>query len=190
MNYFLLIISVAALFCLSCQSERSMVKTTGSSDFSGFESFAFLPEPGDDMVYDDEIIRLRSLRIIQNELTQRGFQVDKTNPDMLVIIRPMFGDFHDDDDFPGKERSFPEPRVNPGVDLFFNGEIRKPYTLAENLRNIEYAPGTIVVDIFERSSGQLLWSGWFDQAISPTGTPEELEFYFNRLFEKFPVDVQ
>lgn len=182
------LLAINILFFIGCKSGSNLARTGGTSDFSGLRSYAFLPAPDDTLLFNDDIVEFRSIQQVKKELDIRGFTLEKTQPDFFVRIQPFFKYLQQDDDYPSGETNFsPRERHAPGIDLYFNGKLA--YDPA-GIPSIGYAEGTILVEFIDAANGSLLWSGWLDQPVNPSALPEELEEYFGRLFEAFPVKTR
>jgi hypothetical protein len=177
------IILSTALF--SCRNELFMSHTTVDMDFTQYQSYAFLPGAGS-VGFDDEVIRFMSVQKTKRELDARGFVLDVDSPDFFVRVHTFFTSYPD----PTANPDFRSPMDGPGPRFYFQGQAPTLARPSEEIPNLEYVPGSIVVETIDAVDGSLIWNAWSEQPISPTPLPEDLEYYIGRLFENFPVDPQ
>jgi hypothetical protein len=173
---------IVSLTLQACRQELFMSHTAANVDFTEFESYAFVPGKGT-IGFDDDVIRFMSMQLVQTELDARGFALDVDSPDFLVRVHTLFRSFND----PTVNPDFRSPMDGPGPRFYFHGQaptIAKP---SDAIPSIEYAPGTIVIEIIDVVDGSMLWNAWSEQPIQPSPLPEDIENYIGRLFENFPV---
>jgi hypothetical protein len=178
-----IIISIIFFFTMSsCRNELFMSHTTADVDFTQFNSYAFIPGKGT-IGFDDDVIRFMSIQLVKTELDARGFTLDVDNPDFLVRVHTLFRSFND----PTVNPDFRSPWDGPGPRFYFQGQAPAIATPSEAIPNIEYAPGSIVVEVIDVVKGAMLWNAWSERPIRPRPLQEDLENYIGNLFSNFPV---
>lgn len=186
MNYFKLIIAIFSgviLLTTGCTQKLYHYNTREAADFQKYKTFAFLPNPEarEDDSYDSEIIHYRSMVEIRDELNSRGYRMDTTDPDILVAVNPLFRDI---DETAYNNR--PDNYGGPGEMMYFQGQTTVPDVDDSEYPELEYNSGTLLVEIFENGSLNLLYRAWSEQVINPNPLPNELDDYIARLMRGFP----
>lgn len=186
MSYLKLIppfIAIGFLLFSGCSQKLFHYNSREQADFGEFETFAFLPNPDTTKYdqYDSEIIHYRSMVEITDELNNRGYRMDTTNPDLLIAVNPLFRDIGEN-----PYNNWPDNYGGPGHLMYYRGLTKVPYVDGSDYPELEYAQGTLLVDIFENGSLNLLYRAWSDQVIQPNPLPSELDNYIGRLMQKFP----
>ena len=72
----------------------------------------------------------------------------------------------------------------------YNSPYNNPYNQAYNQRQVEYLEGTILIDVIDRKTNELVWRGWAIGSIDHEAQIQaELPSDVRRIFAKFPVQV-
>ena len=179
---FLIIIFIFGLS--ACQQKLFKAITAEAVDFSKFDTYAYLPNPDTTQhdVYNSEIIHYRSIVEINEELESRGLELDTANPDLLVVVNPMFRGIQEN-----PYNNFSNYFAGPGYVYYYRGYFQKPEVSHIFFQEIEYAPGNLMIDMISTGSDQLVWRGWSNKTINANPLPEELDVYIARIFQKFPI---
>jgi hypothetical protein len=175
-------ILISIIILSGCRGELFMSNIVPNVDFDEYETYAFLPGSGS-LDFDDEVIRFRSVQKAQRELDERGFRMDIDSPDFFVVVHTYFNSAHD----PTRSPDFRAPNDGFGPRFYFRGQAPEVASPSEEVPEVAYAPGTVVVEILDAADGALLWNAWSEQPIRQSALPEDLENYIGRLFENFPV---
>ncbi|HEY8401334.1 MAG TPA: DUF4136 domain-containing protein [Cytophagaceae bacterium] len=148
---------------VSCAREVQTVKVEGF-DFSNYETFAFLP-PGDTILntFLDEQSANQIMNRVSSEFQKRGYKLDTKNPDFLILVHTNFG--------LGQEiRTMPSgyayygPGFYPGPfygTYYYPDYFNYPVIGATpNIEVVEYVRGTLVIDVIDAKSKQIVWRGY------------------------------
>lgn len=179
-----LVISTSALLLISgCNRKLFHYNTLGEADFDQYQTFAFLPNPDttEHDLYDSEIIHYRSMVEIKEKLNNQGYRMDTTSPDLLIVVNPLFRDIGEN-----PYNNWPDNYGGPGHLMYYRGLTKVPYVDGSDYPELEYARGTLLIDVFENGSLKLIYRAWSDQVINPNPLPNELDNYIARLMREFP----
>jgi hypothetical protein len=182
--YFIPIYLLFILFSWqACNQKIFHANTMKNADFEEFKTFAFLPNPDttEYEIYDSEIIHYRSMVAVKEELNNRGYSMDTANPDLLVVVRPLFKNISEN-----PYNNWPPNFGGQGHMMYYRGLTTIPNINGSNYPEIEYARGTVMVDIIKTGNFQLIYRGWSEQVINANPLPNELDNYIARLLQKLP----
>ncbi len=159
----LLALPFAFLFALGCATPiRVDSEFDRSADFSRLRSYAYLVRPDSaplDERIDAELLTARVQRAADRALGARGYVKDiHANPDFLIAYHALLG-----------------TRID--VSRIINLEAFTYRSWAQPLRTeqiiSEYEEGTIILDIIDARSRQLLWRGYGQTRVDLDGTSRE-----------------
>lgn len=166
---------VLALSLASC-SPRFAVNTDQDSqiNLSAYRSFKIIASDnqGENPILNSPLNRNRLSNFIIGELTSRGYTLDNSQADLGVRFYTLLQNKQD-------IRSY--NNNNFGFFWWFNNQPNQTFT-----RN--YEEGTLIVDILDNSTGQLIWQGWAIGEIDYTKDKykEKLAQKIEQIFESFP----
>jgi hypothetical protein len=64
-----------------------------------------------------------------------------------------------------------------------------PIVSGYGTEELNYASGTVVVDVIDREKMEIIWRGWSeDQRNHPLDVINDLPGYISQIFEKFPIE--
>ena len=167
----------------ACNQKIFHANTMENADFEKFKTFAFLPNPDttDYDIYNSEIIHYRSMVAVKEELNNRGYRMDTANPDLLVVVRPLFKAINEN-----PYNNWPQNFGGQGHMMYYRGLTTIPTINGSSYPEIEYTRGTVMVDIIKTGSYQLVYRGWSEQVINAHPLPKELNNYIARLLQELP----
>ncbi len=183
---FFLVISLFILYGCSPKSPTAVILSTkdDNTDLGNFNSYAWLP-PGAEFA---EI----AIMAVEDQLNRRGFTLDINNPDLLVAVHiitepsdelvrtPLYNNL----DYRG-----PGFYSGPFTNYYFNDQITVPIVSGYGTEELNYASGTVVVDVIDREKMEIIWRGWSeDQRNHPLDVINDLPGYISQIFEKFPIE--
>ncbi len=153
-----LVLMMVALGILGCAPSVYFDKSP-SARFTAYKTYAFLPKVDTSAVsiYDSGIIDELIHKSIVAELNARGYAIDTSQPDLLVKFHMMVEE---------KVETVNSPTYNYPP-FGYGYPMRYPYfyypgpIYRDNyFRTIYYKEGTLIIDLIERSNGNLIWRGW------------------------------
>ena len=169
----------------------------GRADFTGLTTFAFRDSPDSDSTteettgYDSPLVNERTRAAIAEQLQARGLTRDDDNPDMYVTTRRTF-----------KTEYTVYAPFDWGLGYGWGWGWGPYYTgwgpwygpwSGGTWYTEERIIGTLVVDVQNAATGQLLWRGLAEKHVHEHASPAKRTKRVNKevakLFEKFPRPV-
>jgi hypothetical protein len=161
----------------------------GRADFHGLKTFAFKDSPTDDRTteattaYDSPLVKERTQAAIAAQLAARGLRLDNDHPDMYVTARRTF------------KTEYSVYTNDWGLGYGW-GYGWGPYYTGWGPWNgttwytDERIIGTLIVDVQNAATGELLWRGLAEKSVHEHAKPEDRTKRVNKevakMFEKFP----
>jgi len=171
---------ITTIVIASCSSNKPTVDYRTDYNFSNLKSFAILPV--DQSVYDNpkisEIEINRITQLMGAELSKRFNQVDKDQADFLVRY------------FLVLEERMRVDTYNASFGMYRGGYGYHYGVQSPQVKNTYYEHGSIIVDILDANSQDVVWRGSTEGRVSKNPTPQErdekISRHLNELFSKFP----
>lgn len=198
-RYTVIFITILLLAFIRCEIYTDIsTSADGSTDFSKYKSFAWLPDQTDtsNLPYNNEIIRNNIRNYFGQSFAERGYCINLDTPD--VLLRVVIANKK-------KEKEYvlsPYPWTNYYCNYYYGSIYYFPYDFNYYYRNhaaycypyddftqtYEYLEGSITLNVFERKQNKLIWSGtargdiydpaYFDESIHPA---------VEAIMKKYPV---
>jgi hypothetical protein len=184
-------LSVAAILLPALAAAQKVSYDIGSADFAGLRTFAFRDSPPADddtdktTAYDSPLIDARTEAAIAAQLEARGLRRDDQDPDVYVTAHRNFK----------TEYSVYAPYAGLGYGWGWGWGWGPYYTgwgpwYGASYYVDERIIGTLVVDVQNASTGELLWRGLARKHVHEHASPEHRTKRVNKevvkMFEKFP----
>ncbi len=152
---------------------RLRVTTKAQPDFdvSSLETFAWgsaqQRPPGSPMAEGEHMDR-RVRALVEEHLAKRGYRVidREDSPDFLVVYRTATGD--------GSDAGRPNAQVEGWVDLHHGGT------------SIDYAQGTLFIDLQDPETEKARWSGW---VVGVAPQPQDLRKKIDKAVKKLVAKI-
>lgn len=178
------------IFLLSCGPRVDTEKRT-ARDMSSFTSYSFLPNQDTIRTssYDNTRVNEVVIDQINLDLQDKGLRLDRNQPDLLVYYHLML-----EEEVGGEA----DPVYNnyqyyrPGYYIgpyYRNYLYHNYYTVPRifgNVDQIPYKEGTIVIDLIDRRTNQIVWRGRADDVVEPRAIEQELRTYVTAILEEYP----
>ncbi len=178
--------SVLGLFLLTaCTSLMVQTDFDTSYNFSKLKTYAWLEDkaPSDDIRINNSLIIKRVVNAVNHNLQSRGYTlVSKDKADFFVnwfgYIRNRI-----------QQETIDSYYTHPGytVTTWEHSAFSRTYTF-------EYQEGTLIIDILDSNSGQLIWRGTGRDYLEENETPEKITERINRtvagILKNFPPGRQ
>ena len=178
---------VLSLFLLTaCNTLTVQSDYETTYDFSRLKTYAWLEgkAPSKDIRINNSLIINRVVNAVNSELQSRGYQlVEMDNADFHVN---WFGSI--------------ETRIRQETIDTFYGDLGYDYRSwgyrshwgGPRIYTFEYQEGTLIIDIVDRKSKQLVWRGTGQDYLPDEQTPEQITANINRrvnaILDRFPPD--
>ncbi len=176
MKYFLNIIVLMSLFLIASCSPRFAVNTDRDPavNLRAFQTFMvkddYEPKGDFNPILNSPLNRDRIAGYINTALENRGYEMNQNQPDLIVRFYTSV-----------KEK---QEVYNQGFNNFwFN-----PFFPNNNTYTRNYEEGTLIVDILDAQTEELIWQGWAVGEIdySSDRYKERLKAKVMQIFENFP----
>ena len=186
------IVLLLSLFLYSC---GPTVETVNTSDkkLSQYKSFAYLPNSNFDnldMGYDDKTVGESVINQVNMNLKKAGYELDRENPDLLVLIntKTSTGVTKDADPiyatYPYNVSSPVSPYYDP---YYYNYYFGYGDVVGYDVNYDRYKDGTLIVDLVDRKTKEVIWSGAATDEIYMNNESKAISQYVDDLFKDFPT---
>ena len=173
--YTLLVLSWVLAGCAGIPRASNEYTYNTSVDFAQFRTFGWysaeVPKPraGGAGPQFNLLLDERVREAVTSELFRDGLQPDTEKPDILVAYDLAV----DSSQVPGLEYTFPEG-FGYGYSYWFGYRFRYSPTSLRNYRSVnQYPAGTLIIDLIDPDTNQLIWRGVKEAGINPTSQDME-----------------
>jgi hypothetical protein len=157
-----------------------------SADFTRYKTFAWGKSEIDvsNPVYDSELINKRIRNSVEEEFAKRGIVKNSHNPDFIV----RYSTFTEEKKrtsggYPYSYRFYPY-----GFYPFMYGW-GYPFAFRSPEHVTEYTEGTLILDIIDRRSDELVWRGSVSGDVENVSTlKKQIEKAIKAIMKKYPVN--
>lgn len=185
---FLVLIS---LLVISCGPKVNTSKKT-TKNLESFTSYAFLPNQDTIQTskYDNAFVNEVIIDQINVNMQELDYRLDRNQPDLLVYYHLMLDEEVAVNASPVYTNySYYRPGYYVGPyyrNYAYNNYFTVPRLAGTAIEQIPYKEGTIVIDIIDRRTNEIVWRGRANDVITPRNLEEKLSNYVNAIFEEFP----
>lgn len=128
-------------------------------------------EEGQNPLHYNELNDKRIKTAFQEQLSKRGYKITTESPDLILHYHIIVKD---------QSIVVTEP----------SGLVYGPYWTRMNTSTYTYREGTLILDIMDKKTNNLIWRGWAVTDVKESYTPKEIESLINttvsKIFRKFP----
>lgn len=190
-KYSLSFLLLASILLVSCGPKVKTSKKT-SQNLENFQSFAFLPNQDTIKTskFNDAYVNEIVIDEIRENMQQLDYRLDKNQPDLLVYYHLMLDEEMAVDSSPvytnfGYYR--PGFYVGPYYrNYMYNNYFTVPRIAGTGIEQVPYKEGSIVIDIINRRTNEIVWRGKAADVVTPNNLEAELRQYINAIFDQFP----
>lgn len=179
------------LFLVAC-GPRVDTQKQAQVDLSNYRSFAFLPNQDTirNSDYDNEYVNEVVIDEIRQNMRERDFRLERNQPDLLVYYHLMFEEEMAVSASPVYTNySYYRPGFYVGPyyrNVAYDNYFTVPRLAGTNIQQVPYREGTIVIDLIDRRTNEIIWRGRADDVVDPTNLEQELRTYVDAIFSEFP----
>jgi len=181
----LLTVGLLALLIVSAGCSSINVNTdfdpTALPRVASYESYTWLPHPSGDDVRDNALLEGRVIRAVEAALGAKGYQAVQSGADFLIGWHVGLQDQVDVD------------RINTYYGYGWNRWRAGGGVWTSDSYVDEYTQGTLILDVVDRASNELVWRGAAEGRIDADASPDERERTVrdavNMILEQFPPDA-
>jgi len=173
MKYFLII---SILIIAGC-SQQIVVHTDFDPDYDLWKYKTFdwgqkiNIEEGQNPLHYNELNDKRIKAAVAQQLTKRGYKLASDNPDLILHYHIIVKD---------QTAVITEPL----------GYTYGPYWVRTNTNLYSYKEGTLILDLMDKKTNNLIWRGWAVTTINDAYSTKEIEKLTNtvvtKIFKEFP----
>lgn len=191
LNVIILLVLGAVLY--SCGPRVATMKTT-NKDLGRYNTFAYLPNSAIKMPsksLDDESVNQAEIETVNMNLTQAGYELDRQNPDLLVLVSTKTDTEVATTTDPVYARYPYSPNMTT-VSPFYDPYYYSNYTGYNNLVGYDvdtykYKEGTVVINLVDRQTKETVWKGVASESIYSQASVQEIQDLVNAIFEEYPL---
>jgi hypothetical protein len=184
-----MIVIVSSLAIAGCSTMEVSYDYDPKAKFSGLNTYDWLDEPqkstGDPRIDDNTILKSRVQTAVDTALAARGFRKVSSDPDFLVAYHVSL------------DRQQSVQTLNsyygysPGWGYGYGASYRPGYWAgAPETYVYEYEEGTLILDVVDPKSKELMWRGSAQDEVNFKSTPEKAQAQINEavngMLEHFP----
>lgn len=180
------VINVMVLFAL-VMSGCAVTDFDKTTDFTGYRTYTWGESnvDVDNPVYDSDLINKRIRRTIEAEFLKRGIVKSDKDPDFVVLYHT----YTEDKVQRSTAHPYPYPyRFYPyGFYPFAFHPWGYPFYMAPPLME-EYTEGTLIIDIIDRDSDELVWRGAVSGNVDNVASlRKQIEKGVKAIMKKYPI---
>jgi Domain of unknown function (DUF4136) len=179
--------TAVALLSAPAFAQKVTYDTSRAADFSQVRTFSIRQTPPADpyasktTAYDSPIVRQNTNAAVASQLEARGLRRDDVHPDVYVTTHRTFQTEY---------YGYGGPGWGPGWGYGYGGY----YGYGWGSYYLEpIIVGTLVVDINDAHTGELMWRGLSERDMHPTSSPEHRLKRINKevykIFKKYPAGI-
>ncbi|WP_424493980.1 DUF4136 domain-containing protein [Salinimicrobium sp. GXAS 041] len=190
-NYFFGVSFILTLFIVGCGPKVNTDKKT-SRDLSNYSSYSFLPNQDTilNSNYDNDYINEIVIDGINQNMKEQNLRLERSQPDLLVYYHIMFDEEMAVNASPVYTNySYYRPGYYVGPyyrNYLYNNYFTIPRIAGTGIEQVPYKEGTIVVDLIDRRTNEIVWRGRANDVVQAGNLDQEIRDYINAIFEEYP----
>jgi hypothetical protein len=170
------IIMIALVIITGCSPEiRVYSDYDPDYDLKKYATFNWIQitniESGNNPLHYNELNDKRIKLAVQEQLIGRGYALSKENPDLVLHYHIIVDD-------------------QSIVTTDPHGYFYSPYWMHLRTNVYQYREGTLIIDLMESKTNNLIWRGWAGSALEGVYTSDQIDALIKRavdkIFKKFP----
>ncbi|MBV7270687.1 DUF4136 domain-containing protein [Winogradskyella luteola] len=183
---------IGLLILVSCASNVKTKKYT-DEDFKNFKTFAYLPNTAFDTDEfnngSDKSIEESLIAVMNDKMVEKGFSVNRDNPDLLVLLttsNEIKSNLQNRNNF--EQAPIGGGNSNsPNYASVSSTDYKRYYSKGEEeISNRPYKKGTLIVEVFNRKSKELIWVGIAEDFKAHISDQTLMTRMINEVFKEFP----
>lgn len=194
-------LSILGLLALMSCASNVRTKKYSNDDFNNFKTFAYLPNTeisADEFSRGlDRSIEESLVALMNDKMVERGFSINESEPDLLILLTTS-----DEikSNLLNKNKYEQAPTRNDGGNSssspnFASGSATSLSSIdygsyssqgEEIIGNKAYKKGTLIVEVFNRKSKELLWVGIAENFIAHISDQTLMSRMISEIFKEFP----
>lgn len=182
---------LAGFLLYSCGSSAPTSKDDRQK-LKSYNTYAYLPDNDTIMSrnLDNDHIQEVIIETINANMQEQGYSLDKTYPDVLIKVHPMFDEKMAVNSNP-VYTNYPYYRPGFYIGPYYEDYIYDNYFTVQRVdgprvSQVPYRQGSIVIDFIDRKTNEILWRGTSDETIGSKRMDREIREYIDEIFKDFP----
>jgi hypothetical protein len=190
-NYFFGLSFIFTLLLIGCGPKVDTNKKT-SKDLSNYSSYSFLPNQDTikNSDYDNAYVNEIVIDEINQNMKEENYRLERNQPDLLVYYHLMFDEemaVNASPVYTNYSYYRPGHYVGPYYRNYaYNNYFTVPRVAGTGIEQIPYKEGTIVIDLIDRRTNEIVWRGKANDVVDPANLDTELRSYIDAIFEQYP----
>lgn len=182
------IIILASILLASCGSSGPTAKDD-LKKLKSYESYAYLPNKDTiiDRDFNNEEIQTTIVETINANMRENGFVLDRKNPDILVHYHAMFDEkiaVNANPVYTNYAYYRPGYYVGPYYqDFMYDNYFTVQRLNGPRVDQVPYRERTVVIDLIDRRTNEILWRGTSNETISTRRMDREIREYIDEIFK-------
>lgn len=183
-----------SILLYSCGPQVVTAQPT-EADLSSYKTFAYLPNSSvamnkEDM--NDEEVNNRIIETVNLQMEKQGYTLDRSNPDLLVLISVKTDTETEVQSDPVYARyPYGTYGVNTVSPYYSNYSYNNFYSygnvIGYDTDTYQYQEGTLIISLVDRQSRNIVWKGMTSEAIYSGSTTDEVVTLVDDIFQEYPV---
>jgi hypothetical protein len=178
----------------SCGPAVTTIKPT-DDNLNKYSTFSYLPNAAIEMSTEGlstEDTNTMIINQINRKMIDEGYKVDRTNPDLLVLVSTKVNEETVTNTDPVYARYGYYNRPNMRVNSYYNNSYYRGYANYPNVVGYDtdsytYEDGTLIIQLVDRLSRETVWKGISSTDIYDTTSTIALTDLVNTIFEEYPL---
>jgi len=187
------LLSIAVLFS-ACSSYNYYSVSNKQLDKTKYKTFAWIPEAQSKStsVYNNDVATDRIVEAATQELKNREFTLDNSNPDLLIrytaVVNREVKDYNEPVYYNAPPRLLPRVGYYRGRAVYYYSYVNPlPVYVGERERRLRIKEGSIMIDIIDRKTSKVIWRGWAEGEVNnPEAAINDIPEVVQNIFKKLP----
>lgn len=190
-KHFISLSLMVGLLFSSCGPRVDSDKKTARS-MSSFSTYAFLPNQDTIQTSNYDNARVNEIVIdeIRTNMQENNYRLDRNQPDLLVYYHLMMDEemaVNANPVYTNYSYYRPGHYVGPYYRNYaYNNYFTVPRIAGTNVQQVPYKEGTLVIDLIDRRTNEIVWRGRAEDVVEPNDLEQELRTYVEAIFDQLP----
>ena len=188
---------VVLMLLISCGTSNVATMKTTNKDLSRYDTFAYLPNSnpaGTGINYNDEKVNTAVIETINMNMQQAGYNLDRENPDLLVLVSTKTNKETGVTSEPVYAR-YPYEGTLTTIHPYYSNYYYPGFStfnrvVGYDTDTYQYREGTLVINLVDRETRETVWKGIASENIYNQGTTAAIRELVNEIFEQYPLNNQ
>lgn len=192
MRKYLFAVTILLGLIITACGPRVQTEKRAQVDLSNYRSYSFLPNQDTirNSDYDNDYVNEIVIDEIRQNMRERDFTLERNQPDLLVYYHLMFDEEMAVNASPiYTNYSYYRPGYYVGPyyrNVAYNNYFTVPRLSGTNIQQVPYREGTIVIDLIDRRTNEIIWRGRAEDVVERGNLEQELRSYIDAIFSEFP----